>query len=81
MKGKRTVSDYFEVAPGVWGLKDILVNIYMIQDEEDYSWVLLDTGFKSSYSKIKNMAVELLVNKITRKQLFLHTAILIMSVR
>ena len=59
MKGKQTVSDYFEVAPGVWGLKDILVNIYMIQDPEDYSWVLLDAGLKTSYAKIKNMAVEL----------------------
>ena len=59
MKSTQIVSDYFEVAPGVWGLKDILVNIYMIQDQEDYSWVLIDAGLKTSYAKIKNMAVEL----------------------
>lgn len=56
MKEKETENDYFEVAPGVWGLKDLFVNVYMVQNEEDYSWVLIDAGLKTSYSKIKKAA-------------------------
>lgn len=50
---------YFQVAPNVWGLKDIFVNMYIIQDMETGKWVLVDTGLKSSASKIKKMAAEL----------------------
>ena len=25
---------YFQVAPGIWGLKDVFVNIYIVQDAE-----------------------------------------------
>ncbi|MDB5195812.1 MAG: fold metallo-hydrolase [Flaviaesturariibacter sp.] len=47
------------VAPGVWRLKDIFVNIYIIQDTDTSNWVLVDAGLKSSYSKIKSLAAEL----------------------
>lgn len=47
---------YFDVAPNVWGTKDVFVNMYMIQDSDSGDWVLLDTGLKSSASKIKKMA-------------------------
>ena len=50
---------YFQVAPGVWGLKDIFVNMYIIQDGETGKWVLVDTGLKTSAIKIKKMAAEL----------------------
>src|SRR3954466_12285890 len=50
---------YFNVAPHVWGMKDIFVNIYMIQNEDEKSWVLVDTGLKTSAGKIKRMAASL----------------------
>ncbi|MGI8951293.1 MAG: MBL fold metallo-hydrolase [Chitinophagaceae bacterium] len=52
-------SNYFSVASGVWGMKDIFVNIYMVQNLENKNWVLVDTGLKSSAKKIKKMAAEL----------------------
>lgn len=51
--------NYFEVAPGVWGMKDIFVNFYMIQDLSSQDWVLIDTGIKTSKSKILKMAADL----------------------
>ncbi|GAB2775431.1 hypothetical protein GCM10027275_18160 [Rhabdobacter roseus] len=50
---------YFQVAEGVWGLKDIFVNVYMIQNQHDNQWVLVDAGLKTSVSKIKKMARKL----------------------
>jgi glyoxylase-like metal-dependent hydrolase (beta-lactamase superfamily II) len=48
----------FSVAPGVWRLKDIFVNSYIIQNIEGSNWVLVDVGLKSSVSKIKKMVAE-----------------------
>jgi glyoxylase-like metal-dependent hydrolase (beta-lactamase superfamily II) len=48
----------FSVAPGVWRLKDIFVNSYIIQNIEGSNWVLVDAGLKSSVSKIKKMVAE-----------------------
>lgn len=45
----------FIVAPGVWRMKDIFVNVFIIQNLESTNWVLVDTGLKSSAPKIKNM--------------------------
>lgn len=50
---------YFDVAEGVWGMKDIFVNIYMIKDLDSDKWVLVDAGLKSSANKIKKMARKL----------------------
>lgn len=50
---------YFKVADGVWGLRDIFVNVYIIENKEDHSWVLVDAGLKTAYSKIKKMVNEL----------------------
>lgn len=50
---------YFDVAEDVWGMKDVFVNIYMIRNANDNSWVLIDAGLKSSAQKIKKMANEL----------------------
>jgi glyoxylase-like metal-dependent hydrolase (beta-lactamase superfamily II) len=46
----------FIVAPGVWRMKDIFVNSYIIQNIEGTNWVLVDTGLKSSAEKIRKMA-------------------------
>jgi glyoxylase-like metal-dependent hydrolase (beta-lactamase superfamily II) len=47
---------YFDVAPNVWGTKDVFVNMYMVKDEASGEWVLIDAGLKSSAPKIKKMA-------------------------
>ena len=57
--GNTATSSYFLVAPGVWGIKDIFVNFYMIQNEETNKWVLVDAGLKTSYSRIKKLATSL----------------------
>jgi glyoxylase-like metal-dependent hydrolase (beta-lactamase superfamily II) len=50
---------WFEVGPDVWGLKDVFVNVFFIRNTGDNSWVLLDTGLKTSWLKIKKAADEL----------------------
>jgi len=50
---------YFDVASNVWGMKDLFVNVYMIQSSDEKDWVLIDTGLKSSEVKIKRMAASL----------------------
>jgi glyoxylase-like metal-dependent hydrolase (beta-lactamase superfamily II) len=59
MKGQKANADYFDVAPNVWGMKDIFVNIYMIKNSNSDKWVLIDAGLKTSASKIKKMAASL----------------------
>ena len=49
---------YFNVAEGVWGMKDIFVNVYMIQNLNNDKWVLVDTGLKTSAPKIKKIAAK-----------------------
>ncbi|MEO7801841.1 MAG: MBL fold metallo-hydrolase, partial [Ginsengibacter sp.] len=49
-------SNFFNVAPGVWGMKNIFVNLYMILNPFDGNWVLLDTGVSNARNKIKSMA-------------------------
>ncbi|KAA0992912.1 MBL fold metallo-hydrolase [Dyadobacter aurulentus] len=50
---------YFEVAEGVWGLTDMFTNVYIVKNESDGSWVLIDAGLKTAYPKIKKMAASL----------------------
>lgn len=54
----RSVIDlhWFTVAPGVWGLRDIFVNVYIIHNAIDKKWVLVDTGLKRSAAKITELA-------------------------
>jgi len=47
------------VASNVWRLKDLFVNIYFIRNPADNSWILVDTGIKTSARKIKRFAAEL----------------------
>ncbi|WP_345955340.1 MBL fold metallo-hydrolase [Mucilaginibacter sp. PAMB04168] len=51
--------DYFEVAPGVWGMKIVFVNIFMIATGKDNEWVLVDAGLKGFAGKIEEMAADL----------------------
>jgi glyoxylase-like metal-dependent hydrolase (beta-lactamase superfamily II) len=51
--------DYFEVAPGVWGMKIVFVNIFMIATGNGKEWVLVDAGLKGSAGNIENMAADL----------------------
>jgi glyoxylase-like metal-dependent hydrolase (beta-lactamase superfamily II) len=51
--------DWFSVAPGVWGLKDTMVNVYMIHNPVAKDWVLVDAGLKWSAPKIRRMAEKL----------------------
>jgi len=55
----KTTSNFFTVAPGIWGMKDVFVNIYMIVNPFDGNWVLVDAGLKWSAPKIKKMAQKL----------------------
>jgi glyoxylase-like metal-dependent hydrolase (beta-lactamase superfamily II) len=56
---EKYTSQLFQVAPRVWGKKELFVNYYMIQDEESGEWVLVDAGLKWSAARIKAMAKEL----------------------
>jgi len=58
MKTSKKVN-YYQVAQGVWGLKIVFVNIYMIANRRgvgNNGWVLVDAGLKGSASKIVSMA-------------------------
>ncbi|WP_439555447.1 MBL fold metallo-hydrolase [Dyadobacter sp.] len=50
---------YFQVAEGVWGLTDIFTNVYVIRNDADNSWVLIDAGLKTGYGKIRKMVGDL----------------------
>ena len=51
--------EYFQVAEGIWGMKEYFVNVYMIQNEAEGKWVLVDTGLAISGASIKKMAEDL----------------------
>jgi glyoxylase-like metal-dependent hydrolase (beta-lactamase superfamily II) len=57
---RHIINNIFAVAPGVWRMKDVFVNVYIIESQEQPGWVLVDTGLKSSYAKIKNMIAEVM---------------------
>jgi LPXTG-motif cell wall-anchored protein len=59
MHNKEKQSLYFQVAPDVWGTKDIFVNMYIVRNSETNKWVLVDAGLKSSAAKVKKMATAL----------------------
>lgn len=43
-------------APHLWRLKDVFVNMFIIQDPETQDWVLVDAGLKSSAAHIREVA-------------------------
>ena len=52
---------YYQVAQGVWGMKNVFVNVYMIANRRGVAngWVLVDAGLKTSAKKIIQMAENL----------------------
>ena len=61
----------FAVAPGVWGLKTAIVNLYFVS-APDGSWVLVDTGMYGSADKIRQVAEELFGGDRPRAILLTH---------
>ena len=57
-ENKKFSDKYFKVANGVWGMKIVFVNIYMIRADNG-DWVLVDAGLKFSASAIQKMAAEI----------------------
>ncbi|RFZ84954.1 MBL fold metallo-hydrolase [Mucilaginibacter terrenus] len=64
-------TDHFEVAKGVWGLKTVFVNLYMIAINKN-DWVLVDAGLKGSADKILTMANELFGNNPPKAIILTH---------
>lgn len=56
---KDVYTNFFEVCPGVWGMKDVFVNMYMVLNPFEGNWVLIDAGLKWSAPKIRKMANQL----------------------
>lgn len=54
-------SNLFQVAPGVYGLRILFVNVYFINEKGDNSgrWLLIDGGLKGSAKKIIEVAENL----------------------
>ena len=52
----------FAVAPGVWGLKTVFVNLFFVA-APDGSWVLVDTGVYGAAPKIRKVVDELFGGK------------------
>lgn len=56
---RRLTANAFIVAPGVWRLKDIFVNVFIIQDIDSPDWVLVDAGLKTTGARLKKLVAEL----------------------
>jgi glyoxylase-like metal-dependent hydrolase (beta-lactamase superfamily II) len=56
---KQMYIDWYSVAPGVWRIKDVFVNMYLIHNPSQNKWVLVDTGLKTSAGKIRKVAEHL----------------------
>lgn len=57
---RHIINNIYSVAPGIWRMKDVFVNVFIIESQEQPGWVLVDTGLKSSSAKIKNMIAEVM---------------------
>ena len=57
---REIAKNIFLVAPGVWRMKDVFVNVFIVQNNHSSNWILVDTGLKTSLPKIKHMIAEVL---------------------
>lgn len=66
--------EYYQVSQGVWGLKILFVNVFMIsiRNGNENDWVLVDAGLKGSAKRIVNMA-ETLFGKRTQPRAIILT--------
>jgi glyoxylase-like metal-dependent hydrolase (beta-lactamase superfamily II) len=62
----------FTVADGIWGIKDIFVNVYLVEDQVLGGWVLIDAGLKTTAAKIKKAASILFDGKKPKAILLTH---------
>jgi glyoxylase-like metal-dependent hydrolase (beta-lactamase superfamily II) len=62
------------VAPGVWRIKDLFVNVFIVQNREGTEWVLVDTGLKTTASKIKGVVEEIFGKGSTPKAIVMTHA-------
>lgn len=63
---------FFDVAPGIWGVKDIFVNFYFVESREQNSWVLIDAGLSTSLNKILEAAQLLFSNQLPAAIILTH---------
>ena len=70
-KEKDVYINWFNVAPGVWGMKDTFVNIFMIHEPVENHWILVDAGLKWSAPKIRKMAEHLFWPDVRPKSIVL----------
>lgn len=59
------------VAPGVWRLKDVFVNVYIIEDHEATGFVMVDAGLKSSAPKVRQLISEIYGKSIKPKAIIM----------
>jgi glyoxylase-like metal-dependent hydrolase (beta-lactamase superfamily II) len=57
---REIAKNIFLIAPGVWRMKDVFVNVYIIQNGHSSNWILVDTGLPASGLKIKRFVAEVL---------------------
>ncbi|MDB5253739.1 MAG: fold metallo-hydrolase [Flaviaesturariibacter sp.] len=53
---RELASNVYLVAPGVYRMKDMLVNVFILQNRDATEWVLVDAGLRTSAPKIREMA-------------------------
>lgn len=53
-------NNIFIVAPNVWRLKDVFVNVFIIKNSHSNNFILIDAGLKSAAPKIKEMIAAVL---------------------
>jgi len=58
-KTKKHSLEYFNAAPGVWGMKIVFVNVYIIATGGGNNWVLVDAGLRGSADRIRRMAEDI----------------------
>jgi glyoxylase-like metal-dependent hydrolase (beta-lactamase superfamily II) len=56
---RRIGSNSWLVAPGVWRLKDIFVNVFIVQNRDATDWVLVDAGLKTTAERLRSLVTEL----------------------
>lgn len=56
-------NNVYLVAPGVYRMKDLFVNMFIIQNRDATEWVLVDAGLKSSARKIRAMVKDIFGSK------------------
>ena len=66
-------SNSWLVAPGVYRLKDIFVNVFIIQNREATEWVLVDTGLKTTASKIRTLVKDIFGSSGSRPKAIIMT--------